>query len=64
MLHEKDITIQIKSQGYECKAWMMNQERTESVLMFESRRATSEMKCPACGEKVPLYLMFTTIGVL
>ena len=55
MLHEKDITIQIKSQGYECKTWMMNQERTESVLMFESRRATSEMKCPACGEKVHIY---------
>ena len=32
MLREEDITIHIKSQGYECKTYTVNLEGTEAVL--------------------------------
>ncbi|MBQ7181603.1 MAG: ISL3 family transposase [Bacteroidaceae bacterium] len=55
MLREEDISIEIKSQGYECKTYARNLEGTESVLLFESRRETSETRCPACGSAVHIY---------
>ena len=45
MLREEDITIQIKSQGYECKTYTANVEGTEAVLLFESRQRTADMRC-------------------
>ena len=53
MLREEDITIQIKSQGYECKTYTANVEGTEAVLLFESPQRTADMRCPECGSTVP-----------
>ena len=55
MLREEDITIQIKSQGYECKTYTANVEGTEAVLLFESRQRTADMRCPVCGSTVHIY---------
>ena len=52
MLYEDSITIKLKSQHYECECYMRNPEETESVLMFESRQPTEEVRCPDCGGKV------------
>ena len=52
MLHEDDITIEIKCQQYVCKSYTRNLEGTESVLQFESRQQTQEVSCPYCGGKV------------
>ena len=55
MLREEDIAVCIKSQGYECKTYTVNEEGTEALLLFESRRKTSEATCPACGSAVHIY---------
>ena len=55
MLREEDITIHIKSQGYECKTYTVNQEGTEAVLLFESQQRTAATRCPICGSTVHIY---------
>ena len=50
MLREENIAIQIKSQGYESKTYMVNQEGTEAVLVFESSQRSAEKRCPVCGQ--------------
>lgn len=52
MLQEKDITITLKSQAFECKTYMRNIDETESVLIFESKQKTEDVHCPYCGGKV------------
>ena len=60
MLQEQDITISIKSQGYECKTWMVNKEETKTVLIFESRRNRTEIKCPKCGGEAYVHAECST----
>ena len=55
MLREENISIEIKSQGYECKTYMINAEGTESVLVFESQRETARQRCRKCGGKVYIH---------
>ena len=55
MLREENISIEIKSQGYECKTYMINAEGTESVLLFESRQETARQRCRKCGGKVYIH---------
>ena len=55
MLREEDITVQIKSQGYECKTYTVNLEGTEAVLIFESNQRSAEKNCPVCGSDVLIY---------
>ena len=55
MLREEDITIEIKSQGFVCRSYIVNPEGTESVLLFESCRSTAEQRCPVCGRSVHIY---------
>ena len=52
MLQEKDIAIHLKCQSFECKSYMRNIEGTESVLIFESKQKTEDVRCPSCGGKV------------
>lgn len=55
MLREENIAICIKSQGYESKTYTVNAEGTKAVLLFESRKETSETSCPVCGSAVHIY---------
>jgi len=55
MLYEKDITIQIESQGYKCESYTVNAEGTESVFLFASTRKGSDMHCPECGGAMHIY---------
>lgn len=55
MLREEDITIQIKSQGYECKSYTVNLEGTEAVFLFQSTQTSAEKNCLNCGSAVHIY---------
>lgn len=52
MLQENDIEISLRCQQFECKCYMRNKEETESVLIFESRNKTEQVRCKACGGRV------------
>ena len=55
MLREENIAIEIKSQGFLCKTYTVNQEGTEAVLVFESTQMSAEKSCSACGGTVHIY---------
>lgn len=52
MLQENDIEIRLKCQQFECRSYMRNAEETESVLIFESRHETEQVRCKECGGRV------------
>ncbi len=55
MLREEDITIQIKSQGYESRSYTVNLEGTETVVLFQSTQVSAEKRCTVCGSAVHIY---------
>ncbi len=52
MLQENDIEIRLRCQQFECECHMRNEEETESVLLFESRNETAQVRCKKCGGRV------------
>lgn len=52
MLQENDIEISLRCQQFECECHMRNEEETESVLLFESRNETAQVRCKKCGGRV------------
>lgn len=52
MLQEQDIGIQIKCQQFESKEYARDQEGKRSVILFESKQDSREVKCPHCGGRV------------
>ena len=52
MLNLDNSEFTIKCQQYECKDYIENQEGTEAVFLFESRKKTEEAACPYCNGKV------------
>ena len=55
MLREDNITIRIESQGYKCESYTVSASGKESVLLFQSQRATEAQRCPACGSQVYVH---------
>ena len=52
MLQEEDIAIELKCQQYVCKSYMRDQEEKQSVLLFESKQETKDVRCPHCQGEV------------
>ena len=52
MLQEKDIAIELKCQQYVCKSYMRDREEKQSVLLFESKQETKDVRCPHCQGEV------------
>ncbi len=52
MLQEEDIALELKCQQYVCKCYMRDWEERQSVLLFESKRETRDVRCPHCHGKV------------
>jgi len=52
MLQEEDISIELKCQQYVCKCYMRDLEEKQSVLLFESKQGTQNVRCPHCQGKV------------
>ena len=50
MLTDKDISIHLSCQQFECNSFEINPEST--VLRFESTRKSSDEVCPHCGGRV------------
>ena len=53
MLVDKDISIHLSCQQFECNTFEINSEN--SVLRFFSTRSSSEEVCPYCGGRVHVY---------
>ena len=62
MLREEDITIRLKCQQYSCECYMRDPEETRSVLLFESRQRTEDVRCPYC--QGPVHIQGWTIRTL
>ena len=52
MLNLDNSEFTIKCQQYDCKDFIINQDETEVVLLFESGRKTEDASCPYCSGKV------------
>ena len=52
MLREEDIAIELKCQQYVSKCYMRDLEEKQSVILFESKQETKDVKCPHCQGKV------------
>ena len=50
MLTDKDISIHLSCQQFECNSFEINPE--SSVFRFESTRKSSDEVCPHCGGRV------------
>jgi len=53
MFIDKDISIHLSCQQFECKSFEITDEKT--VLMFTSNRSTGDVVCPYCGGRVHVY---------
>lgn len=53
MLIDKNISIHILCQQFECKEFEITEEK--SVLRFKSTRDSKEETCPFCGGRVHVY---------
>ena len=53
MLIDKDISIHLSCQQFECNSFEIASEN--SVLRFASTRDSSEEICPHCGGRVHVY---------
>lgn len=52
MLCEEDIAIELRCQHFLCKSYMRDLGGEQSVLLFESKRETKDVRCRHCGGKV------------
>ena len=52
MLQEEDIAIELKCQQYVSKCYMRDLEEKQSVILFESKQETKDVRCPHCQGKV------------
>ena len=52
MLQEENIAIELKCQQFICKCYMRDLAEQESVLLFESKQETKDVRCPYCRERV------------
>lgn len=52
MLHEEDIAIELRCQQFLCKSYMRDLGEEQSVLLFESKQETKDVRCPHCQGKV------------
>lgn len=50
---DKDISIHLSCQQFECNRFDINEAR--SVLLFRSNRRSDEEVCPFCGGRVHVY---------
>lgn len=50
---DKDISIHLSCQQFECNRFDINETRT--VLLFRSDRRSDEVACPFCGGRVHVY---------
>lgn len=50
---DKDISIHLSCQQFECNRFDINEAR--SVLLFRSNRRSDEVVCPFCGGRVHVY---------
>ena len=53
MLIDKDISIHLSCQQFECDRLEINSDN--STLSFVSRRSSSDEVCPHCGGRVHVY---------
>ena len=53
MLIDKDISIHLSCQQFECNQLDINEDKT--VLLFRSRQDSRDVVCPFCGSRVHVY---------
>lgn len=58
MLDIEDIKITMNCQGFEAKQLCFNSEKKQSVILFDSKVNTNELRCPHCGAPVNIYDIF------
>lgn len=49
MLINKNISIQLSCQQYECNSFQIDEEKNCTIVRFNSKQKSSEVTCPFCG---------------
>jgi len=59
MLQENNIELRVKCQQYQAERYWVSLDEKESVILFESKQRTEDVRCPVCGSHVNIHSMKT-----